>query len=103
MNEKRAVVEHVALLAKLHLKNEEIEKMREHFDKMLQYVEIINELDLEHVEPMSYPHEALQRFREDIPKTTTLRREEILEEAPDVSLHFFKSPSPLKGITKKKG
>ncbi len=101
--DKRKLVEHVASLAKLHLEGKEKEKMVEHFEKILHYVEILNELDLEDVEPMSYPHPGTQRLREDVPERGKISREEVLEEAPDVYLRFFRVPSPLKGIIKKKG
>jgi aspartyl-tRNA(Asn)/glutamyl-tRNA(Gln) amidotransferase subunit C len=94
------VVKHVARLARLRIEDEELREMASHFKKILNYVEILDELDLENVDPMPYPHKAKQRLREDIPGEG-LSREEVLEEAPDVFLHFIRSPSPLKGIVKR--
>ncbi len=94
-------VKHIAELAKLKLPPEEEKKMEEHFRRMLEFVEILNELDLENVEPMIYPHEGLQILREDVPGKSLLR-EDALMDAPDQHHFYFRVPSPLKRVMKKK-
>lgn len=93
-------VRHIANLAKLSLEGEELEKIRKHFEKMLNYFKILDELDLENVEPLPYPHYSFQRMREDT-EGEGIEREEALRDAPDTYLHYFRVPSPLKGIKKK--
>jgi len=94
-------VRYVARLAKLNLDEETERAMREHFKRMLEYVKILDELNLEGVEPLSYPHVSHLRLRKDIPKKG-LTRDEALKDAPDSHLYFFRVPSPLKGLRKGK-
>lgn len=100
--ESKKIVKYIASLAKLKIEEEKFDKIAEHFEKVLHYVKILEELELDRVEPMPYPHEAFQRLRRDVPHETTARQA-ALEEAPDVYLHFFRAPSPLRGIIKRKG
>lgn len=94
-------VKYVARLAKLNLYEETERAMREHFRRMLNYVKILDELNLEGVEPLTYPHSGFQRLRRDIPEEG-IARDEALKDAPDSHLYFFRVPSPLKGLRKRK-
>ncbi len=60
-------IEYVGILAQLDLSGEEKEKAREDMEKMLDYVDTLNELDTEGVEPMSHVFPVNNVFREDIP------------------------------------
>ena len=94
-------VEKVANLAKLTFSSEEEkEKTAKEFEKILEFVGKIKELNLEGVEPLTHPHEGYQKLRKDEPKRG-LSRDEALRDAPDVYQFFFKVPSPLKGISRK--
>lgn len=48
-------VEHVAVLARLQLKENEKEKYARHMGSVLQYVDKLNQLDTEGVEPLDHP------------------------------------------------
>ena len=89
-------VEHIAELAKLKFKDDELEKFTEHLNEILAYVEKLNELDTTNVEPLSYPIEGSNVFREDVVKPS-LDREEALRNAPDRSELFFKVPKVIGG------
>ncbi|HKI79662.1 MAG TPA: Asp-tRNA(Asn)/Glu-tRNA(Gln) amidotransferase subunit GatC [Ignavibacteriaceae bacterium] len=89
-------VEHIAELAKLKLNEEEIEKYTLQLNDILNYVDKLNELDTSNVEPLSYPVEGKNVFREDVIKTS-LDREEALRNAPDRSELFFKVPKVIRG------
>ena len=49
-------IENVCILAKLSLSDEAKEKAKEDMQKMLDYVEKLDELDTDGVEPVSYTH-----------------------------------------------
>jgi len=51
---EREQVLHVARLARLRLTDDEVERMAGELSKILEYVETMNELDLEGVEPTSH-------------------------------------------------
>ena len=50
-------VEHIAKLAKLEIREGEINEFTSQLNKVLEYVDKLNELDTENVEPLSHPVE----------------------------------------------
>jgi aspartyl-tRNA(Asn)/glutamyl-tRNA(Gln) amidotransferase subunit C len=89
----RDQVLHVARLARLHLSEEELERMPAELSKILDHVERMDELDLEGVEPTSHVVELQNVLREDVPRPS-LPRERALEGAPEVADGGFRVPSP---------
>ena len=59
-------IEYVGILAKLELKDEEKESARQDMQKMLDYVDKLDELDTSGVEPMSHIFGDDNVFREDV-------------------------------------
>ena len=76
-----AVMENVEILAKLALTEEEREKAKEKMQEMLDYVDKLNELDTEGVEPLAHTFSVGNVFREDV-VTNGDGREESLANAP---------------------
>lgn len=74
-------IDYVSILAKLKLTPEETEGARSDMQKMLDYVEKLNELDTDGVEPMTHLFPYDNVFREDI-VTNGDAREEMLANAP---------------------
>ena len=66
-------MENVCILAKLSLSEEEKEKAKAEMQKMLDYVEKLDELDTSEVEPMSHIFQDENVFREDV---VTKRRQQ---------------------------
>lgn len=58
-------IEYVGILAKLELSPEEQEQAKKDMGEMLDYVDKLNELDTEGVEPMSHVFPVTNVFRED--------------------------------------
>jgi aspartyl-tRNA(Asn)/glutamyl-tRNA(Gln) amidotransferase subunit C len=90
---EREQVLHVARLARLRLTDDEVERMAGELSKILEYVETMNELDLEGVEPTSHVVDLTNVLREDVPRPS-LDRETALEQAPDATDSGFRVPSP---------
>jgi aspartyl-tRNA(Asn)/glutamyl-tRNA(Gln) amidotransferase subunit C len=74
-------IEQIALLARLELSQEEKRQVREDGERMLGYMDILNELDTSSMEPMSYVEPAANVFREDVLKNPD-GREALLAGAP---------------------
>lgn len=89
----RNQVLHVARLARLHLSDEELERMPEELSKILDHVEKMDELDLDGVEPTSHVVDLTNVLREDVPRPC-LPHERALAGAPDVADGGFRVPSP---------
>ena len=89
----RAQVLHVALLARLRLSEEEVDRMAGEMSTILEHVETMNELDLEGIEPTTHVVELQNVLREDSPRDS-LPRERALEQAPDAADGGFRVPTP---------
>ena len=61
-----ATIEYVGILAKLELSDEEKEESKRDLERMLDYVDELNELDTSGVEPMSHVFPVNNVFREDV-------------------------------------
>ena len=59
-------IEYVGILAKLELSDEEKEQAKKDMETMLDYIDTLNELDTEGVEPMSHVFPVNNVFREDV-------------------------------------
>lgn len=73
-------ITYVAALAKLELSESEKEKAKEDLGKILDYIDIMNELDTNDIEPMSHAFQMKNVFREDV-VTNGDDRENILRNA----------------------
>jgi len=87
-------VEYIANLARLEFKEEEKEKFTEQFNRILEYIDKLNELDTTDVEPLYHVIDLKNVFREDIVKES-YPREEILKNAPSRTEFFFKVPKVI--------
>lgn len=87
-------IEYVGILAKLELSGEEKEQAKKDMESMLDYVDKLNELDTDGVEPMSHVFPVNNVFREDI-VTNGDDREEILANAPERKDGVFVVPKTV--------
>jgi aspartyl-tRNA(Asn)/glutamyl-tRNA(Gln) amidotransferase subunit C len=84
-------VEHVAHLARLTLTEEELEKMTGQLDNILSYIDKLNELDTDQVNPTSHVFSVCNAFRDDTVKES-LPRNEALMNAPKQNGEMFQVP-----------
>ncbi len=87
-------VRYVAALAKLTISEEEKEKTAKDLDHILEYIETMNGLDTEGVEPMSHVLPLKNVFREDV-VTNHNQREELLKNAPKPMNGSFAVPKTV--------
>ena len=84
-------VEHVAKLARLSLTEEEKEKFTKQLGDILNYVEQLNEVNTDNVEPMAHAFPITNVMRDDN-AYTEFTREELFANAPEEEDGFFKVP-----------
>ena len=96
MSITRKEVEHIAELARLQFNENEYEEYTIQLNKILEYVEKLNELDTENVMPLSHPVEGANVFREDVVEPS-VNSEEALKNAPSKNEEFFKVPKVIGG------
>jgi aspartyl-tRNA(Asn)/glutamyl-tRNA(Gln) amidotransferase subunit C len=92
----REQVLHVARLARLELTDDEVGRMSEELSAVADYIEKIDELDLDGVAPTTHVVEVSNTLRPDEPQPS-LPREVALENAPSVADGGFRVPSPQAG------
>jgi aspartyl-tRNA(Asn)/glutamyl-tRNA(Gln) amidotransferase subunit C len=74
-------VRKVAKLARLKLSDAEVEQFSGQLGAVLGYVEVLNELNTEGVEPLAHPLEIADVLRDDLP-VPSLPRDAALSNAP---------------------
>ena len=84
-------IEYVGILAKLELSAEEKEAAKADMEKMLDYIDTLNELDTTGVEPMSHVFPVQNVFREDVVTNGDLK-EDTLANAPERNGDSFEVP-----------
>lgn len=87
-------IEYVGILAKLELSDEEKEQAKADMGSMLDYIDKLNELDTEGVEPMSHVFPVNNVFREDV-VTNGDDSEKILANAPEQKDGAFVVPKTV--------
>ncbi len=87
-------VEKIAKLARIVLNDQEKEELTGQMNEILDYIDKLNELDTENVEPMSHPLDLKNVFREDELKES-LPQNKALENAPSKTDKFFKVPKVI--------
>jgi aspartyl-tRNA(Asn)/glutamyl-tRNA(Gln) amidotransferase subunit C len=90
----RADVEHVARLARLELRDDEIDRFTDELGVILEHAEDIAALSLDDVEPTAHPLPLRNVARADEVRPS-LPREEVLEAAPSVEEGWFRVPRIL--------
>ena len=87
-------IEYVGILAKLELSEEEKLAARSDMERMLDYIDTLNELDTEGIEPMSHVFPVNNVFREDV-VTNGDGSKDTLKNAPLQNEQCFKVPKTI--------
>ena len=88
----RDEVLHVARLARLALTDDEIARLTDELDKILDAVGVVSELDLADVPPTSHPLDLVNVWDEDVPRDS-LPLEDVLANAPEPEDGLFRVPA----------
>jgi aspartyl-tRNA(Asn)/glutamyl-tRNA(Gln) amidotransferase subunit C len=90
----RADVEHVAHLARLHLSDEELDRMQDQLSKILDAIETLRDVDTSRVGPTASVIQLENVMREDEP-IAPMRRDAALANAPLRDDPFLRVPTVL--------
>lgn len=94
MNIKDETINYVAALAKLDLSSEEKESAKKDLSSILEYMDTMNELDTDHIEPMSHVFPIRNVFREDV-VVNEPNRDILLSNAPKQKDGCFMVPKTV--------
>ena len=89
------LIQDIAKLSKLKFDDSAEEKMKADLEKMLAFVDKLNEIDTEDVDPLIYMSEEVNVLRED-KVTEETSQEDALKNAPEKDSDYFKVPTVLK-------
>ena len=88
------LINYIAELSKLELDKTSAEKMRIAINDVVDYMEILNDLDTENVEPLTHVLNLTNVLRDDEVKPS-LTREEILKNAANHTEEYFVVPKTV--------
>ncbi len=87
-------VKKIAFLARLSIQEENIEQYSEDLSGILDLVEQMNAANVDDIEPMAHPQDAMQRLRDDT-VTEVDQREKMMSNAPSQQDGLFLVPKVL--------
>jgi len=95
MEVNNKLIQDIAKLSKLKFDDSAEEKMKVDLEKMIDFVDKLNEIDTEGVDPLIYMSEEVNVLRED-KVTEATSQEDALKNAPEKDSDYFKIPTVLK-------
>ncbi|MBC7828181.1 MAG: Asp-tRNA(Asn)/Glu-tRNA(Gln) amidotransferase subunit GatC [Chitinophagaceae bacterium] len=90
-----AMIENLASLARLHFNEEEKKEIKSDLQRMIAFIDKLNELNTEGVQPVLHMSDEINIFREDEIQGS-ISREDGLKNAPETDGVFFKVPKVIK-------
>ncbi|NTW57092.1 MAG: Asp-tRNA(Asn)/Glu-tRNA(Gln) amidotransferase subunit GatC [Chlorobiaceae bacterium] len=87
-------VAYIAELARLRFTDDEMGRMTNELNEILLYIEKLNEVETEGVEPLSGIHDLSNFLRDDV-TLPSLPEEKVLQNAPERQDRFFKVPKVI--------
>lgn len=95
MEVNNKLIQDIAKLSKLKFDDSAEEKMKVDLEKMLAFVDKLNEIDTEGVDPLIYMSEEVNVLRED-KVTEETSQKDALKNAAEKDSDYFKVPTVLK-------
>ena len=90
-----ALIEKLSDLAKLEFDDVSKKEIKEDLNKIIRFVEKLNELDTDGVKPLTYMTEEINNLRDDV-AMITISKEDALKNAPEKDSDYFIVPKVLK-------
>ena len=89
-------VKKIAKLARLGLKDQELEKYQKELSSVLDYIEKLKEVDFSKIKPTSHPNKAFNMMRKD-EATKSSNQKKLLDQAPEEKDNYIKVKSIFNG------
>lgn len=88
------LVDKIATLARLKFEGQEKEDIKKDMSRILGFIDALNSVDTEGVDPLIYMTEETLRLRNDVSEVT-INHEEALKNAPNKDSDFIRVPKVL--------
>lgn len=92
------MIENLASLARLHFNEDEKQEIKADLQRMISFIDKLNELDTANVQPVLHMGDGTNVFRDDEIRGS-VSREEALKNAPASDDVFFKVPKVIRKTT----
>jgi aspartyl-tRNA(Asn)/glutamyl-tRNA(Gln) amidotransferase subunit C len=89
------MVKNLADLSRLTFNDHEKEEIKKDLQRMISFVEKLNEVDTSNVEPLLHMTDAVNVYREDRVQGS-MQKEDALKNAPQADNNYFKVPKVIK-------
>lgn len=90
----KELVSYVAQLSRIKLDDSETEEMQKQMGAIVDYMDILNQLDTDAIEPLSHIFSITNVMRDDV-TAPSYDREEILKNAPEHTAEAFVVPKTV--------
>ncbi|MCH2229536.1 MAG: Asp-tRNA(Asn)/Glu-tRNA(Gln) amidotransferase subunit GatC [Crocinitomicaceae bacterium] len=87
-------VDHIAHLARLEFEGEKKDAIRADMDRIVDFMDKLQEVETGDVEPLIYMTEEVNKLRDDNP-VVSLTQQEVLKNAPKKDSDYFRIPKVL--------
>jgi aspartyl-tRNA(Asn)/glutamyl-tRNA(Gln) amidotransferase subunit C len=94
MSIDKETIKKIAHLARLEFDEKEADKMADNFDKILKWMDKLNEVNTDNVAPLIHMSEEVNVLREDV-VNNSLKHEDALLNAPKKDSDYFRVPKFL--------
>lgn len=94
MSVDKETIKKIAHLARLEFNEKEADKMSDNFNKILAWMDKLNEVNTDKVEPLIHMSEEINVLREDV-VNNSLSHEDALFNAPKKDSDYFRVPKFL--------
>lgn len=88
------IVDHIAHLARLEFEGEKKEAIRKDMENIISFMDKLNEVPTDNVEPLVFMNDEVNKLREDVSEDTLTQRE-ALKNAPKKDSDYFRIPKVL--------
>lgn len=87
-------VDHIAHLARLEFEGERKEAIRMDLERIITFMDKLQEVETENVEPLIFMSSEINRLRDDV-SARTVTQDEALKNAPQRDSDYFRIPKVL--------
>lgn len=88
------IVDHIAHLARLEFEGDKKVAIQQDMDRIIDFMDKLQEVDTENVEPLIFMSSEINRLREDT-ASVTVSKEDALKNAPKKDTDYFRIPKVL--------
>lgn len=94
MNISQETVLHIAKLARLEFKGEELEEIQKDLEKIIGFMDNLSSVNTSHIQPLIFMSEEKNVLREDV-SIISISKDEALKNAPKKDTDYFRIPKVL--------